>query len=150
MRGQPETLALSAILAARDTCVQAERDQRIAELTQQISELHGEATSAQDLIREFTETALRNQRDLAALLDRIQVAVRSALPGDHHPVRVGLLDGGVMAAIDTARFEGRKETLEHMLREFSHWTPWGTREAVCDRIRSLAAQPPAPEVADAK
>ena len=48
------------------------------------------------------------------------------------------------AEIATLRIEGAKARAEErvtvcqlLIREFSHWTPWGTREAVCERIRAM-------------
>lgn len=37
--------------------------------------------------------------------------------------------------IEQAIQRAMKEEARSWLREFSHFDPWGTREAVCDRIR---------------
>ncbi len=44
----------------------------------------------------------------------------------------------ILAAVKArAKAEGRIEALKHLRREFSAWEPWGTRHAVCERIRIL-------------
>ena len=46
-------------------------------------------------------------------------------------------DAADPAILATVRAEARAEGMRLLLREFSHWTPWGTREAVCERIRAM-------------